>query len=166
MLIAFSGLPGIGKSTLAQALSRDLGACYLRIDTIEQAIRDAGIAADPGPAGYLAGYALAESNLRLGRTVVADSANILTVTRNAWRDVAGAAGAPLVEVELVCSDAAEHRRRLATRPDDIAGLARLSWQQILDRPVDPWDRPHLTLDTAGRTVADVLADLRAKVGPA
>lgn len=40
MLIIFSGLPGCGKSTIARALAKRLGAVYLRIDTIEQAIRD------------------------------------------------------------------------------------------------------------------------------
>lgn len=38
MLIIFSGLPGSGKSTIAQALAKQLNAFYLRIDTIEQAI--------------------------------------------------------------------------------------------------------------------------------
>ena len=39
MLIIFGGLPGSGKSTIARALALRLGAVYLRIDTIEQAIR-------------------------------------------------------------------------------------------------------------------------------
>lgn len=38
MLIILGGLPGSGKSTVAQALARRIGACYLRVDTIEQAI--------------------------------------------------------------------------------------------------------------------------------
>jgi len=51
-----------------------LGAVWLRIDSIEQAIRESGVA--PGSvddAGYRAGYAVAEDNLRLGRDVVGDS---------------------------------------------------------------------------------------------
>lgn len=43
MLYIFSGLPGTGKSTLAQYLAKTLGAVYLRIDTIEQAMKDEGI---------------------------------------------------------------------------------------------------------------------------
>ncbi len=39
-LFIFSGLPGSGKSTLAKELSKVTGATYLRIDTVEQAIRD------------------------------------------------------------------------------------------------------------------------------
>ena len=40
MLIIFGGLPGTGKTAIAQQLARELGAVYLRIDSMEQAIRD------------------------------------------------------------------------------------------------------------------------------
>jgi predicted kinase len=163
MLIVFGGLPGTGKTTLARALAGHLAATYLRIDTIEQAIRDAGSAV--GPAGYLAAYALAGENLRLGRTVVADSANALTITRDAWRRVADGAGVEIVEVELICSDPVEHRRRIETRAGDIPGLAAVTWQQVVDRHYDAWDRPHLTLDTAGRTPAALFAALVSSMPP-
>ena len=44
MLIAFAGLPATGKSTLARALAETRGGLYLRIDTIEQALRDSASA--------------------------------------------------------------------------------------------------------------------------
>jgi cytidylate kinase len=37
MLIIFGGLPGTGKTAIAQQLARELGAVYLRIDSMEQA---------------------------------------------------------------------------------------------------------------------------------
>ena len=37
--ISFSGLPGVGKTTIARELARQIGAVHLSIDTIEQAIR-------------------------------------------------------------------------------------------------------------------------------
>jgi hypothetical protein len=40
MLIILGGLPGTAKTAIARELARQLGAVYLRIDSIEQAIRD------------------------------------------------------------------------------------------------------------------------------
>ena len=74
MLIVFGGLPGTGKTTIARAFAKERRATYLRIDTIEQALRSSEmLAGDVGPAGYMVAYALAEANLRLGGIVVADS---------------------------------------------------------------------------------------------
>jgi predicted kinase len=39
MLISLSGLPGVGETTIARELARQIGAVHLSIDTIEQAIR-------------------------------------------------------------------------------------------------------------------------------
>jgi predicted kinase len=44
MLIVFGGLPGTGKSAIARTLAREIGAVWLRIDSIEQGIRASGIA--------------------------------------------------------------------------------------------------------------------------
>src|SRR5215469_17406369 len=46
-LIVFGGLPGAGKTAIAQELACELGAVYLRIDSIEQAIRASGILDKP-----------------------------------------------------------------------------------------------------------------------
>ena len=113
-----SGLPGVGKTTIARRQATSLPAAYLRIDAIEHALRQAGID-DVGVAGYAVGYALAKANLALGHVVVADSVNPLDVTRAAWRAAAG--DSPILEVELICTDAAEHRRRVEEREADLAG---------------------------------------------
>lgn len=151
MLIAFSGLPGVGKTTVAREAAARLGAVYLRIDSIEQALRDAGAVGegeDMGPAGYVVAYRLAADNLALGRTVVADSVNPIALTRDAYLAVAREAGVPLVEVELVCSDRRLHRERLEARTTDLPGAAPVSWEAVLARRVDPWVRPRLLIDTA------------------
>src|ERR1035438_4354136 len=101
MLIIFAGLPATGKTAIATALARQLGAVYLRIDSIEQAMRDSRAITGPlDDAGYRVAYALAEDNLRLGRTVVADSVNPLAVTRDAWLEVAARVQVGAIEVEV------------------------------------------------------------------
>src|SRR5215472_7650985 len=94
LLIVLSGLPGTGKSTIARTIAGASGATYVRIDTIEQALRSSGaVSGEMGPHGYVVAYAVAEDNLRLGRDVIADSVNPIAVTREAWRQVASRAGA-------------------------------------------------------------------------
>jgi predicted kinase len=156
MLVIFSGLPGTGKSTLAQRLAAHLGAVWLRIDTIEYAIADGDEAAAVGEAGYRVAYSVAEDNLRLGRTVIADSVNPLEITRRAWRNVAERNSVKAVEIEVVCSDGIEHRRRVETR----VSLIPVSWQEVVEREFEPWIGNHFRLDTAGQDIERSFAALR------
>ncbi|MFF3371584.1 AAA family ATPase [Streptomyces sp. NPDC002680] len=160
MLIVIGGLPGTGKTTLARLLAARIGGVHLRVDTIEQAIVRSGLARHPvGPAGYVVGYALAEEHLGQGLTVVAESVNPLAVTRGSWRDAGVRAGVAVAEVEVVCSDPVEHRRRVTSRSVDIPDLPLPDWQQVLDRSYEPWDRPHIVVDTAGQEPEESLTAL-------
>ena len=164
-LIVFGGLPGTGKTTLAKAVAEEYSATYLRVDTIEQALRSSRVLVgdDVGPAGYVVAYALAESNLLIGRMVVADSVNPLAVTRDAWRQVAATTSSEIIEIEVVCSDTREHRRRVETRSVDVPGLALPGWQDVVERDYEPWNRARIILDTAGCTIAEALKELRMRI---
>ena len=165
VLIVFGGLPGTGKTTVAKALAQKVDAVHLRVDTIEQALRSsAALKTDVGPAGYVVAYRLAEDNLRIGRIVVADSVNSLQVTRDAWLSVAEQASTKLAEVEVICSDAVEHRRRVETRRSDIEELKLPAWQDVIERAYENWDRPHIVIDTASKTVKETVAELLARLG--
>jgi predicted kinase len=162
MLIILAGLPGVGKTTLAREVARATGAVHLRIDTIEQALRDAR--PDFGPmddAGYRVAYAVAADNLRLGRLVIADSVNPVAATRTAWRAVAAGVPVASVEIEIVCADAGEHRRRVETRTLDLPGLVPPTWAEVRARDYEPWDRERIVVDTAGRSVDENVSAIRA-----
>ena len=165
MLIVFSGLPATGKSSVARALALRLDAVWLRIDSIEQAIRESGaVPGTIGDAGYRAAHAAAKDNLRMGRIVVADCVNPWMLTRNAWRDTGLGSGARVVEIETICSDAAEHRRRVEGRVSDVPGLVLPTWAQTMARDYHPWDRDHLVIDTAGVSIERCVEQAFAAIG--
>lgn len=161
MLIIFGGLPGVGKTAIAGELARLIGAVHLRIDSIEQAIRASGVVSQPlNDAGYRVAYAVAEDNLQIGRTVIADSVNPIRLTREAWVEVANRVQVSAIEIEVKCSDVNEHRHRVETRTTDIPGLKLPTWEEVVDREYHPWDRQHLVIDTAGRTVEQNVDEIR------
>ncbi len=152
MLIVLSGLPGVGKTTIAREVARSLAAVHVRVDSIEQALRRAGLVVQGE--GYDVAHAVAADNLRVGRTVVADCVNPWPLTRDAWRAVAEQSGVRLVEVEVVCSDENEHRRRVESRAPDIPGHRVPTWQEVVERDYRAWDRPRLVIDTARASVQE------------
>jgi predicted kinase len=151
MIYIFAGLPGAGKSTLSHHLALHKKAVYLRIDSIEQGIRNVG-GVIHGPEGYAVGYTLAADNLKLGNTVVADSVNPIPITRDAWRDTAIAAHSSYLEIEVICSDSTEHRTRVETRVGQVVGLNLPTWKDVLECGYEAWNREHVVIDTAGQTI--------------
>ena len=164
MLIVFSGLPGTGKTTIASELTRRINAVYLRIDVIEQALRDANVlTGDVGASGYGVANALALSNLRMGQTVIADCVNPLKESREAWQAVAATAGVEMLDIEVVCSDLLEHQRRVEGRTGDIAGLVPPSWQSVSVHEYEAWAETPLTVDTASVTAAEAVEVILAHI---
>jgi predicted kinase len=164
MLVVFGGLPGTGKTAIAGELARQLGAVHLRIDTIEQALRDHGMASHTmDDMGYRIAYAVALDNLRIGRTVIADSVNPLPVTRDSWLEVAKRSGAKVVEIEVTCPDVNEHRKRAETRTSDIPGLRLPTWQEIVSREYHAWNREHIVVDTARKSLEESVKIVREAI---
>lgn len=163
MLIVFGGRPGSGKTTLSRAIAQELHAIWLRVDLIEAATWRAGVAQDQptGLAAYSVAFALAEVHLLMGTPTVVDAVNPVEAAREGWRNLAAERGLPSRVIEVVCSDEAEHRRRVSARESDLPGFAVPTWEQVAAREYEPWAEERLIVDTANESLDVCLSRIRA-----
>ncbi|WP_227659299.1 AAA family ATPase [Georgenia subflava] len=160
-----AGLPGSGKSHLAARLADELGVPVVSVDPIEAAMWRAGVGGpgDPLPTGlaaYVVAEAIAEENLRAGRSLIIDAVNAVEPARGQWRELATRTGVPLRFIETVCPDPETHHSRLAGRRRDIAGFVEPTWEDVVARYYAAWVDDHLTVDTTD----DDAATLRRTLG--
>ena len=158
-LIIFSGLPGTGKSTLALKLSEHLSATYLRIDTIEQGLREICGISELQAEGYQLAHRIARDNLKLGNIVVADSVNPIQISRDEWNSIATTSQAKFINVEIICSNKQEHQERVENREVSVVGLKRPTWNDVLNREYQPWTNKIVQIDTSGKAINKTLEEL-------
>jgi predicted kinase len=161
-LYIFSGLPGVGKSMLAKNIAKSLNAVYIRIDTIEQGLRDLCNFNVQGE-GYRLAYKIVQDNLRVGNSVVSDQCNPINLTRKEWNEVAIKNNCNYVNIEIICSDKSEHKNRVENREKEIKNITLPTWEEVVEREYDVWDEEHIIIDTAGRTVEECTGELMNKI---
>ena len=169
LLTVVGGLPAVGKTAVCRKILRLRAESqagpptWLRIDSIEQALRDSNemLPGMPAGAGYYVAAAVARDVLTSGGDVLVECVNPLSLTRRLWEETASALGCRFLAVEIVCSDKAEHRRRVQQRVSDIEGLELPDWRAVERRDYAPWPEADLHLDTARLTATEAA---RAIVG--
>lgn len=131
MLIAMAGLPGAGKSTMAQVIAERLGIPVVSVDPIETAILRAGIDADQptGLAAYLVAETLARTVIVSRGGIVVDAVNAVDPAREQWVNLASRLNEPLRFIEVICSDAELHRSRIESRERTLPHL-ELTWNAV------------------------------------
>lgn len=162
ILFIFSGLPASGKSVLAQFVAKEYNAVYLRIDTVEQGLRDL-CNMDVQGEGYRLSYQIATDNLQLGHNVVADSCNPIQLTRDEWQETAEKNGAKFINIEVACSDKNEHRKRVEERKSNIPGLKLPTWEEIENREYHSWKSDRIVIDTASKSAEESLEEIKRKI---
>jgi predicted kinase len=133
-LILVSGLPGSGKSTVAEGLSRNLSIPVFSVDPIEAAMwRSALAKSETGIAAYDVAAALADEHLRLGHSVIIVAVNPIEAPRGGWRNLAAKYRVDLKIVECVYTNETIHRQRIETRRRNIGGMPEIPWSRVLER---------------------------------
>lgn len=154
-LIVFTGLPGTGKSTIAEAVSRELKIPAFAKDWLEATLRRCGLLAGDetrtlGYVSYELLTTLADRQLRFGQSVILDSVASFENIRVQWRAIANTYGARWRVIECVWSDENEHRAHLAARQRNIPGWHELDWAEVerVSGYYAEWNEPRLVLDAA------------------
>lgn len=152
-LILFSGLPGTGKSTLAEAVGMQLSVPVFAKDWLEATLlRCELLPSDEnkplGSAGYELLTTLAERQLMLGQSAILDSVASTQSIRDTWKRLSEKYQAKWHVIECICSDGSFHRSQLATRERRIPGWHELAWSDVekVKSYFLPWREEHLVVD--------------------
>ena len=166
-LIVISGLPGVGKTSVAALTAARLKAVHLSIDEVEESMLACGLPPGwtVGVAAYEATRAMAEQNLRLGHDVVVDAVNDSEEAQQTWRNAATATGAALDFVHLVVSDLRDHERRVVGRDRGLTHVGEPTWDDVQRRRGEyaVWADDVVELDTSAHTAEDVAEALAVRV---
>jgi predicted kinase len=152
-LIIFSGLPGTGKSTLAEAVGKRLSIPVFAKDWLEATLLRSELVASNsnqpvGSAGYELLTLLAERQLMLGQSVILDSVAGTQSIRDIWKRLSQQYQADWRVIECISSDETFHRSQLAKRQRKIPGWYELLWSDVekMKQYYLPWEGERLRLD--------------------
>jgi predicted kinase len=153
VVVFVAGIPGAGKSTLAEGLARRLRTPVFSLDWVMGSLVLARAVTDSNAVEVvdLQLTAAVARQVQLGIDVIVDVAGHTREERGRWRELTERLGGVFVGVECVCSDAVVHRERVEGRDRGIPGWhATVPWQHVerMRGLWEPWDEDHLVLDSA------------------
>ena len=92
-----------------------------------------------------------------------DCCNPIELTRQEWEDVAVNNNCRFVNIEVVCSNKTEHKKRAEQRNAEVANMKLPVWDDIENREYHEWHKSRIVIDTAGKTIKQCQTELKEKV---
>jgi predicted kinase len=149
----FSGLPGTGKSTLAEQLARTVRVPAFAGDWLMGGLKPAHRAlatldrTEYGDAWFGLLRTLVTRQLMLGQSAIVD--DVIGEGQDVlWRETAAQFSARLRVIECICSDEAVHRARVEGRRRGIPGWHEIGWDHVerMRAEAPPLTMDRLTVD--------------------
>ena len=152
-MIIFTGLPGTGKSTLAEQVARTVNAPAFNGDWLMGALKPAHAAlATLERSQYVDAWFSLLRTLVTRQLMLDQSAVVEDVVSKSqlglWRETAARFSARLFLIECICSDEAIHRARVENRTRGIPGWHEVGWDHVerMRAEVTPLTADRLTVD--------------------
>ncbi|WP_206477488.1 AAA family ATPase [Microbacterium sp. KRD172] len=165
-VVVVTGLPGTGKSTLAEGIAKAARAPAFSVDWLLGAIAPSGVlsgAARPVVRGVYEGLlsSLLTRQLMLGQSAVLDTIASDDIIE-AWSSITYQYDGRLVTVEGVCSDETVHRSRVEGRRRNIPGWHEIDWSHVefMKKEIEPLTVPRFTVDAIHPAASNLSAVLR------
>ncbi|MEZ4708482.1 MAG: AAA family ATPase [Caldilineaceae bacterium] len=147
ILIAICGLPGSGKSSIAQVVAQRLSAVHLNSDRIRRELFvTRTYSAEESQIVYQTLFQRAAAALTTGRDAVLDATFIKAAHRQPIFELARATGARLHLVYVTCTPAVTEAR-LAARAGDVSE-ADVEVYRLLATQFEPIIEPHIHIDNS------------------
>ncbi|HXL96192.1 MAG TPA: AAA family ATPase [Streptosporangiaceae bacterium] len=134
-VIIFSGLPGTGKSTLAEQVARTMSVPAFAGDWLMGGLKPAHSAlatlddSEYGAAWFGLLRTLVTRQLMLEQSAIAD--DVIGEGQDVlWRETAEQFSARLYVIECICSDETVHRARVEGRTRGIPGWHEIGWDHV------------------------------------
>ena len=149
MLIAVTGLPGVGKTTVSEELARELKSEVLSTDKIRKGVLEKpGYTTKKKKRVYEEMFRMAKDYLKKEKNVILDA----TFFKKEWRDKASHLGKELDErvffVRVNCPEKVV-QKRIEKRCKSDSGYSEANFRvhKIMQKKFEPLEREHFVIDT-------------------